>query len=271
MGDSIKNLRLFEDFLSESEKKEKKNTDHLLFNGNKLDFIVDGEVAKSWKAVSGRTQYHWYISPSTWEKRYKISPSEWAKVKNEGPVPQGEYTLGKTQARSIPDGWKKDANLVMSVLTRSVVSELDPKVKDESRHEFSDSTDVSYLGWGSHRWALIPKKGTNTFGRNSFYLHGGSAPGSIGCIDLVTDSPEFAKYYKDWMKKTGRSNIDVKVDYSTFDKNKPVEVDSQPYKMANFKGIDAWYASTNAAMADSLKKSKISDPSVLQKRSAKGR
>jgi len=64
----IKNLRLFEDFISEEEKKSKKNSDYLFFNGNKLDFIVDGKVAKTWKAVSGRTPYHWYIDPSIWGK-----------------------------------------------------------------------------------------------------------------------------------------------------------------------------------------------------------
>jgi len=145
-------------------------------------------------------------------------------------------------------------------------------VKDEPNHEFSNNTDSSQVAWGSHRWALLPKKGTQTFGRHNFYLHGGSTPGSIGCIDLVTESPNFSSYYEQWRKKTGRSSIDVKVDYSTFDKNKPIDVDSQPYKMGGInyqdpKGISAWYAKTNKDIADSIAKTKLNvDPNILKKR-----
>jgi hypothetical protein len=278
MENSIKNLRLFEDFISEKQKAQTNNGDYLFFNGNKLDFIVNGKVEKSWKAVSGRTPYHWYVSPDIWMKRYKISPTEWAKTKDEGPVPPGNYSLGKTQSRKIADDWRKNSDFVKKVVTRSVVSDLPGSgIKDEQKHEFTDNTDLSRVAWGSDRWRLNPKKGTNTFGRHSFYLHGGSTPGSIGCIDLVTDSPDFADYYKKWMAKTGRSTIDVKVDYSTINKNASIEVDSQPYKMKgiNLQGANAipdWYAKTNIEMADSIKKSNLPvDPSILQKRQSKKR
>lgn len=275
MENSIKNLRLFEDFISEKEKTEKKNDDYLFFNGNKLDFIVGGKVEKSWKAVSGRTQYHWYVNPDNWMKRYKIPSNEWAKTKNEGPTPPGNYTLGATQSRKIADDWKNNPDFVKKVVTRSVVSNLPgSRIKDEQNHEFSDNTDSSRVAWGSHRWRLNPKKGTDTFGRTSFYLHGGSTPGSIGCIDLVTDSPDFGEYYIKWLKKTGRSTIDVKVDYSTFNKNTSVDIDSQPYKMKgiNLQGTDSipdWYDKTNIEMADSIKKSRSElsvNPDILKKR-----
>ncbi len=38
--------------------------------------------------------------------------------------------------------------------------------------------------WGSYRAALQPDRGTNTFGRSDFFIHGGSRPGSAGCIDV---------------------------------------------------------------------------------------
>jgi len=38
--------------------------------------------------------------------------------------------------------------------------------------------------WGDWRAPLAPNPGTNTFGRSGFFLHGGSLPGSAGCIDI---------------------------------------------------------------------------------------
>lgn len=38
--------------------------------------------------------------------------------------------------------------------------------------------------WGSYRAPLHPDPGTNTFGRDGFFLHGGRKPGSKGCIDV---------------------------------------------------------------------------------------
>lgn len=38
--------------------------------------------------------------------------------------------------------------------------------------------------WGLYRVPLHPQRGTNTFGRTGFFLHGGKRPGSAGCVDL---------------------------------------------------------------------------------------
>lgn len=37
--------------------------------------------------------------------------------------------------------------------------------------------------WGEWRVRLYPYPGTNTHGRDNFFLHGGKKPGSAGCID----------------------------------------------------------------------------------------
>jgi hypothetical protein len=42
--------------------------------------------------------------------------------------------------------------------------------------------------WGALRVSLTPTGGTNTLGRSGFYVHGGLAPGSAGCIDLGSPS-----------------------------------------------------------------------------------
>jgi hypothetical protein len=38
--------------------------------------------------------------------------------------------------------------------------------------------------WGDWRVPLVPLPGTETFGRDGFFLHGGSMAGSKGCIDV---------------------------------------------------------------------------------------
>lgn len=37
--------------------------------------------------------------------------------------------------------------------------------------------------WGEFRVRLYPYPGTQTYGRDNFFLHGGKKPGSAGCID----------------------------------------------------------------------------------------
>jgi hypothetical protein len=109
----MNNIKHFIDFsLFEAKTNANNSKDYLSFNGNKLEFIENGKVTKSWIAVSGRTYYHWYMKPAIWNKRYTMSPEQWAKVKNEGPTPPGLYTLGATQHRDIDTKWKTDPNYV---------------------------------------------------------------------------------------------------------------------------------------------------------------
>ncbi len=63
-------------------------------------------------------------------------------------------------------------------------------------------------GWGKHRVWLEPSKETNTYGRGGFSIHGGEEPGSAGCIDLTSEMPGFAN----WFKKNGKDLI-IKVQY----------------------------------------------------------
>lgn len=49
--------------------------------------------------------------------------------------------------------------------------------------------------WGTRRIGLQPRPGTNVFGRSNFTIHGGSYPGSAGCIDLTSSMNSFAKEF----------------------------------------------------------------------------
>jgi hypothetical protein len=46
--------------------------------------------------------------------------------------------------------------------------------------------EIRTLGadYGNYRTPLTPTAGTDTQGRTSFWLHGGTTPGSAGCIDV---------------------------------------------------------------------------------------
>jgi RHS repeat-associated protein len=44
--------------------------------------------------------------------------------------------------------------------------------------------------WGQYRAPLHPTPGTETFGRDGFFLHGGEKPGSSGCIDVGCNDSE---------------------------------------------------------------------------------
>ncbi|MFG6417224.1 RHS repeat-associated core domain-containing protein [Roseateles sp. DC23W] len=69
-------------------------------------------------------------------------------ARNVGPIPSGGYTLNTAEISE--GGW-----------VRSLLGD-----------------------WGTYRAPLHPDAATNTFGRDGFFLHGGSKPGSKGCIDV---------------------------------------------------------------------------------------
>lgn len=206
---------------------------HLLFNGNAVAFIEKGKILKTFPAISGRSQYQWFVDPKIWMKRYNMKPEEWSKTPNEGPTPPGVYLLGPEQVQSGSD--YLDGSKTLELLTRQA-AELYPKftnVYGEMGHEFNQGTPMARYAWGNYRYLLKPTKSTNTFGRTSMYLHGGSVPGSIGCIDLSVGINNFAKFFQEWKKRTGYSSIYVVVDYKTFNPNLPITHPDQKFKMTD--------------------------------------
>lgn len=47
--------------------------------------------------------------------------------------------------------------------------------------------------WGNHWITIHPYPATQTYGRGGFFIHGGSTPGSAGCIDLSGSMDRFAE------------------------------------------------------------------------------
>ncbi|MEN2473631.1 MULTISPECIES: L,D-transpeptidase [Burkholderia] len=46
-------------------------------------------------------------------------------------------------------------------------------------------------GWGDHRLTIHVLPGTQTYGRGGFFIHGGTHPGSAGCINLHAGMEKF--------------------------------------------------------------------------------
>lgn len=66
-------------------------------------------------------------------------------------------------------------------------------------------------GWGWYRGRLYPNRGTNTYGRSGFFLHGDllGEPGTLGCIDIGScDS-----WANTWFQRYPNTPVRVYVQY----------------------------------------------------------
>ena len=151
----------------------------LAFDGNRLCFVKEStnECIKCWKGRSGILDSEGNTQPINVEKS------------NNGPIPPGEYIVNVDTIQ-----WR-----------------LDKKGREKPEWE-----GRSLTAWGDARVKIIPKKGTETFGRSKFYLHGGRVFGSIGCVDLSLLGDEFFEFWEDNFDQKGKKdkNIEFLVDYS---------------------------------------------------------
>lgn len=83
--------------------------------------------------------------------------------RNRGPIPRGNYVIYAREITGYPP-----VNIARLVDWRPILQGRRPRLTD----------------WGSWRVPLHPARGTETFGRDGFFLHGGMVEGSAGCIDF---------------------------------------------------------------------------------------
>ena len=140
-----------------------KEKQYLLFNGKKLTLYENGNLEKSWNAVSGK--------PGFQHPNYQD-------LKNYGPIPEGNYIARKEEHQR----WKN-----LNLLQKSTAY--------VGKGEWPGGT----YAWGENRIWLTPSQETNTYNRSGFSIHGGKTPGSAGCIDLTKDMKDFSK----WFEKNG--------------------------------------------------------------------
>lgn len=146
----------------------------LTFNGARLcwNWLDGGKPPVCWKAVSGRSGYQ---------------AKEHQNLRDKGPLPEGTWLVKQGEYQRMPE--------------RSLLEQL---VNELGRGGWPGGES----SWGRHRIWLSPKVGTETHGRSGFSIHGGSDPGSAGCIDLTSNMESFARMFR----KYGR-DLELMVKY----------------------------------------------------------
>jgi hypothetical protein len=137
----------------------------LHFDGKMLRWIENSGVSFSWPAVSG--------VPGFQGKRFQS-------LEFKGPLPEGIWVAKQSQFQSF----------IMLPIYQMIGS-----LVGQGRWRGGPRT------WGLHRIWLVPVSVPQIYGRSNFSIHGGSSPGSAGCIDMTDHMDDFAdkflKYGKD--------------------------------------------------------------------------
>jgi hypothetical protein len=183
---------------------------YLLFDGKTLRLMEDNKVSRQWNAWSGRTKWN-AITDYQKKMAETMDKIDFMKVKEAGPIPEGNYSISSIQQRSNGNSLAFCGNKTWVELAKLFIDDFN---KRGDSHSFNSGTPQDLISWGNYRMPISPKNGTNTYGRGNFYLHGGGIAGSIGCIDLVDQIDDFVSVYKDYLNRTGAKYIDIVVDYS---------------------------------------------------------
>lgn len=151
----------------------------LKFDGKNLAWYENNRPVKYWQAMSGQPDYQ---------------SAKYTNVRDKGPIPQGNYILRKGT------GQEYDNNLIHK-LNRRLVRYGNDKNNNSiaswvARGVSLDDWTVAPVSWGHQRVPIQPLKNTDTFGRDSMYVHGGESFGSGGCIDTAKGMKDFYKDYK---------------------------------------------------------------------------
>ena len=208
-----------------TSKEKTSSLAFIVFNGKTLNWVENGKVVRQWNAWSGRTKWN-STSPAQREMAARLTKLEFMKVAQTGPTPQGNYTISSIQTRTNGDALKTFGDKSWEQIYKMYDDDLK---KNGDTHGFNSGSIQDQCSWGNFRLPISKKGGTETFGRGSFYLHGGGIAGSIGCIDLVDKIDNFVEYYRRYLSKTGAKGMDLIVDYS----NKVNLDTSQPIPMVS--------------------------------------
>lgn len=195
---------------SNIQTKKPQGASYLLFDGQNLTFFQNGKVFKVWKAYSGRTKWNTFGDKTAQKYVDTVGqdPKQFMKVGNAGPIPAGEYTISEIQKRTNPS-----SNASAKLCTGKNYKQLLDLMMKSSDHDWNTGTTGDLIAWGDYRCPITPIKGTNTFGRGSFYVHGGGIAGSIGCIDLLLNMQDFANSFQTWKNNTGNNTLKLVVRY----------------------------------------------------------
>ncbi len=151
----------------------------LEFDGKELRIMRGKHLLKAFPAVSGRVLEDGTFDYS--QERQKLGFT--------GPIPEGNYGVHIEDTQN----WEE-------------IGSLQQGKASIGRGTWPGGTK----SWGEHRVQIIPLEGTNTYGRDNMFIHGGSIPGSAGCIDLTTSNNDFFSFMKNSFNKINFFNLNVK-------------------------------------------------------------
>lgn len=160
-------------------------TERLYFNGKRLTYEKDGSARLFWHAESGRRGYQ--------TKQYQHTPYV-------DPIPEGRYDVRQDRFQNFDDR-PKQLRSIEDAKQMPYVKEILGKYK-------KGPWKGGKASWGNHRIWLEPSASNNMGKRGKMAIHGGTTPGSGGCIDLGNEMDDFAE----WYKKHGK-NISLDVQY----------------------------------------------------------
>jgi hypothetical protein len=203
----------------------------LYFNGSQLEWRYKGSseglfstelpIGGPWKATSGTldvadgslTRLVNLVNGRGWTGK---DSKELQKLKGFGPIPEGTYIVPAPgrMLESVPKKFQKDPSLFNNIYymmqysrTKMNTGDKKAEIGKSIAHGWNPGKEQSVwqsVAWGNHRIALgnnakiKGKKISNlaqVFGRGGFYIHGGTVPGSSGCIDLGEDMDKFAEFW----------------------------------------------------------------------------
>jgi hypothetical protein len=191
---------------------------NLFFDGQQLHWKSNGVIKISWKAQSGKpilsdnlTQEQIKLIQNSHRKPEHINLSmvDYSKIKDQGPIPQGFWYVDTLQSRT----GKKAEDLFKQIKDIWEMYHLKNSPSSGKNAKWNTGSIKDRIAWGDYRMQIIPENNTQTFGRHSFFIHGGGIFGSAGCIDLATNMPDFVKYYSTWRTQTGKNKLPIEVSY----------------------------------------------------------
>ncbi|TQR50219.1 hypothetical protein DMC01_12830 [Campylobacter troglodytis] len=197
------NLEIRNEFEGREEDASASNETpiRLLFDGQFLSIIVNNQakIEKfSFQAVSGVAQTKDGKSYFTYEKERQA-------LKNEGPIPEGEYFITPL-SENINEGvqfLELDDEFIGVI---SIAASLASNFIKLPIKKFGKFYGGSYA-WGAVRILIQPKTRKIISSQNEeiiradFFIHGGASAGSAGCIDLWKNNNDFFKVLLEYVKQ----------------------------------------------------------------------
>lgn len=141
-----------------------------------LSIVFDGAMLY---LRDGRFQYSWAAVSGKPDERGRFNYSaERQHARSTGPIPEGEYWINPSET------WE--------------------------RWFFQTGAEA---GWGDYRITLHVMPRTLTHDRGGFFIHGGSRPGSAGCIDLTVGMNRFVARLRTLLQTNPNCFVPVRVQY----------------------------------------------------------